>query len=202
MIISPVAGFLLVTLNALNICMFAFEGKIRIVVVEFFGGRKLLRSMAFRAVSVEGVLVVVVVAVNAGSAEAQKGIFSFSQLPVFNKIGLMAVAAVNAGMCSGEVVASQGVVKVVFIKMYHVELASVVFAVTGGAVLPLYFPRGVKPRIFVEPAFYFFMAFEAFPVGYFIAQLVALCTIGEAFQLGVCTGKVARRDLGVCPAPK
>lgn len=105
-------------------------------------------------------------------------------------------------MPAGQFVSRQIVVKVVFIKAYHIKIPPVVLTMAGGAIFPLYFPGYVKSFIPVNPCFDFLVAAQALVVGHFTSQIVALGAIRHAFQLLVCIGQITRRQLSRDPGGK
>lgn len=196
--VPSVAGFHLMALPAVHRFVLPGQGVVRVVVVKIFGWRKCRCRVAVIAPWAKGVLMDIIVAVRAGRAEAEEGVLPFFQIPVINKIGDMALAAVNFGVRPGEVIPRQPVVEISLIEAHHVELAPVVVAVTVGAVLCLHLPGGVEAPPFVEQALDFGMAGEAFLVGNFFAQFMALGAIGKAFEMGMGLGEVAGGELGGC----
>ena len=107
----------------------------------------------------------------------------------------MALAAVNFGMLSRQLVTRQAVVEFFLFKTDNIEIPAVVVAVTGSAGFPFCILRGMETHTVIDPAFYFLVATEAFIVRYFISQIVALCTIEHAFQTGMRPGQIARGQL-------
>ena len=155
----------------------ASEGKIRFVVVKFRSRGEGVRGVAFRTVVGQCLLVVVFVAIDAGGAQTEIGFASFFQFPVLDVIGQMAFAAIRFPVGAGQFVAGEVVVEVFFIKTHHVEIAAVVVAVAGSTFLTPHLARCMITRSFYDPAIDFLMAGEAFIVGDFLAQHMALGTV-------------------------
>ena len=136
---SSVPRFFLVAIDAFNGFVLAKQGEVRFVVAEFSGRSKLFRGMAASAIGRKGCLVVIGVAGSAFLAGAKIGIGFFLQLPVFDKIGLMAFPAVNGLVRSRQFIPGKAVVEQFLFQMHHVEIPAVVVAVALGAFLSLYF---------------------------------------------------------------
>lgn len=100
----------------------------------------------------------------------------------------MALAAVNFGMPSRQLVTRQVVVEFFLFKTDNIEIPAVVVAVAAAARFPSGFFRCVVTRSVINPAFYFLVATKAFVVRNFIPQVVALCTIKHTFQTGMRLG--------------
>ena len=114
----------------------------------------------------------------------------------------MAFIAVNFYMRPSQLVAGQVVVELVLVEVQQIEIAPVVVVVAGGTFFAAHLPRCVVAHALVNLAFYLFVAGEAFVVRHFLAQHVALGTIGKAFQMGVRFGQIPGGDLGACFADK
>lgn len=189
--VLSIAGFYFMALPAVHRFVLAHKGVVRIVVVKIFGWRKCLRGVAVGAFWPQCFLVIIFVAVDTGRTEAEVGFLPFFQITVINKIGDMALAAVDFSMRSGEVISRQAVVEIIFIEAHHIELSPVVVAVAGGAVFPPHFTGSVEARTVVDAGLYFGMAGEAFLVRDFISNFVALGAIGHAFEVGMGLGQVS-----------
>jgi hypothetical protein len=89
-------------------------------------------------------------------------------------------------------------IEIRFIEPDHVKFSAVVVAVAGGAILPPYIFGIMKTSSLVESGLNFFVAIEAFVIGYFMAKLVALGAIGNAFEVGMWAGQISGGDLASC----
>lgn len=156
--------------------------------------------MAFGAVVGQGLLVIIVVAGSTTPVKPQIGIFPFSQLVVGYEVCFMALSAIRRFMCSGERVTREFMFELVFIEPHDIEVAAVVLTMAGTAIFLFDLGRSVVACAPVNPRFQLFMATQAFGIGDFIAQIVALGAIEHSFQVGMRLGQVARRQL--CGSPK
>lgn len=127
--------------------------------------------------------------------EPQKSIAPSFQPLVFYKIRFMALPAVYCFVRSCQVVSRQAVVEILLIETHDIEIPAVMVAVAGGAAFPFYFFRCMETHAIIHPAFYFFMATQAFVVRYFVSQIMAFRTIEHAFQVSVRLRQIAGRQL-------
>lgn len=192
-----VPGFFPVALDARHFPVFAHKGEARLAVVEFAGRRKSLGDVAARAIVRQRFLMVILMAGSTLPAQAQKGLLPFFQGRLIDKVGDVALAAIHAAVRPRQFITGQVVVEISFVKAHHVEIPAVMLAVALGAVPASYFPRGMVACLTADEALYFFMAGQAFIIGHFLAQRMALRTIGYPFQVGMRAGQGPGRQLGM-----
>ena len=101
-------------------------------------------------------------------------------------------------MCPGQFISCQVVVKIDFVKTHHVKFSAVVITVTRGAIFSPHLRRVVETSPFVKQAFDFFVAVEAFAVGHFLSEFMALGAVGDAFEVCVRLGQVSGGELSGC----
>lgn len=130
-------------------------------------------------------------------AQPQEGILPLFQLRVIDKVGNVALAAIYFTVRPRQFITRQVVVEVFFIEPHHVEFSSVVFAVAFGAVFTSGLPGSVVARLPIDEALYFFVAIQAFIIGDFLSQRMALRTIGYPFQAGMRVGQRPGGQLGM-----
>lgn len=196
--ILTVAGFHLVAVDALHVFVLSDQGVIRVVVVKFFRWRKCLGRMTGCTVIPQSLLVVIIVAINASRTESEESFLSFFQFPVADEIRDVALPTINFGVGPVQIIARQPVVEPVLVEPYHIELSAVVVAVAFGASFFSHFPRIMVPCSLIEPVLDFSVAIEAFFIGNFLSEHMALRAIGNAFEMCMRLGQVSGRELGHC----
>jgi len=87
-------------------------------------------------------------------------------------------------------------VEFLLFKPDDLEIQAMVITVAGSAVLSFDLRGCMIPLVLVQAGFNLRMTGKAFVVRDFIAEGMAACAIGDAFQLGMCRYKLARRYLG------
>lgn len=85
--------------------------------------------------------------------------------------------------------------KILLVKPHHIEIPAVVITVTSRTILPFDIFGIMITLVFVQPVFDLLMAAQAFIVGDFIADIMALRTIGNSFQVLMRIRQVAWRQL-------
>ena len=120
--------------------------------------------------------------------QPQEGLLPLFQLRVIDKVGNVALAAIYFTVCSCQFILRKAVVEIFFIEPHHIKIPPVVFAVAFGTV----FTSGLSGRMVTclpaDKALYFFMAIQAFIIGDFLSQRMALRAIGYPFQIGMGVG--------------
>jgi hypothetical protein len=178
LIILSVALLLLMAFNALHIPMLAEQREIRFGVVEKSGGLEFLYVMAFGAIVAQGFLVYIFMAGLAILPQPQECFAALPEGIIFYIIRFMAGAAVNCLVGAGQFISAEFVVEVFFVKAHHVEIAAVVFAMAFDTVFSFYFGGSVIAQLPVGAELDFTVAGQAFFVGCFVPDVVALRTIG------------------------
>lgn len=151
--------------------------------------------MAACTIERECIAMIVGMAGNTIRTQPEISIFLLSDLRVGNVFCVMALCAVQVSMCTCEWVSREVVIKAVNVETDDLKVASMMFAVALDTVLTPHPGRDVKPPAGVNSFPEFCVAVEAFVIGYFIAESMALCAVGQTFQMGVRISQVARRDL-------
>ena len=176
--------------------MLAGQGVVSLVVVKAAGRRKSVRVVALGTVAGERLLVVVFVTAEALLPQAQLGLLVGFQLGICYEIGLVAIPTLDFFMGSRQIIPGEGMVEVLLLKAHHVEVASVVVAVTGGAVFSAHLLGGVIALPGIHPGLDLLVAGQAFVIGDSASQHMALGAVAHPFQLGMGLGQVSRRELG------
>ncbi|RMG30402.1 MAG: hypothetical protein D6730_02600 [Bacteroidetes bacterium] len=127
--------------------------------------------------------------------QAQKGSPPLPDLGIADHIRAMAFAAVNHRMLAFQFIAGQGMVKLLFVQMNHIELSSVVLAVAFKTFLPPNAHIGMIASVLPPQALNFIVAGQTFFAQYFGPDFMALGTVAEALQMGMGLGEVPRRQL-------
>lgn len=160
--------------------------------VKFCCRGESLCGVATGTIRSERFLVVIVVAVQTISAHTQPGIFPLSDFPVGYIVGLVAFTAVGLFVGTGQLKAREIVIKFIFVKMQHVELATVVITVAIETFLVAHLPRCMIPPPGIHQRFDLFVAIQTLLAGHLVTQGVTLRAIGQALQVSVWLRQISR----------
>ncbi len=176
---------------AFNFPVLTCQMKLCVVVAELCGRLKLPEIVALLAVGRQRLLVLVFMAVQTVSLQAQEGAFVLFYFSVSDVSGFVAFIASQFGMSTLQIVSCASMVETLLVETDHLKFSSVVFAVTAGAFFTLNVFRNMVTLVLVNLLFKCGVTVEASFVDHFLTQFVALGTIGKAFQVGVCLRQIA-----------
>jgi hypothetical protein len=159
---------------------------------------EMLIAVTIHTTSLQGALVVIVVAAQAVLFKAQPGKILFKQFLIIDKIFFVTGFTLLFRMRAFQRITRKDMIEGVRIETDNLKVPSMMIVVAFIAMLILHFPRNVVTTIVVDQEFDGGMAIEALFVGNLFTQGVAFGAVGKPLKMSVHFGQFTRGYLSRC----